>query len=118
MLTAYLPVLFFIGIGLLVGTLPLAIGYFLRPSKPSVSKLSPYECGFRPFENARVPFEVRYYRIAILFILFDVETAFLFPWAVALRKIGWQGFTSMIIFLGLLIVGFIYEWLTGALEWR
>ena len=85
---------------------------------PDPVKLSHYECGFAAFEDARLPFDVRFYFVAILFIIFDLETAFLFPWAVALRKIGWFGFSAMVIFLGLLIVGFIYEWKKGALEWE
>lgn len=118
MLTNYLPILIFIAIGLLIGVLPIALGSLISPRKPTPEKLSPYECGFPAFEDARVPFDVRYYLVAILFILFDLETAFLFPWAVVLRDIGWFGFVSMMIFLSLLVVGFIYEWAKGALEWR
>jgi len=118
MLTNYLPVLLFIGVGLLIGVAPIVIGSLISPKNPTPEKLAPYECGFPAFEDTRLPFDVRYYLVAILFILFDLETAFLFPWAVALREIGWFGFWSMIIFLGLLTIGFAYEWCKGALEWR
>lgn len=114
----YLPVLLFIGVGLLIGVLPMLIGALVSPKKPSAEKLAAYECGITPFENARLPFDVRFYLVAILFILFDLETAFLFPWAVMLRHIGWFGFIAMAIFVFILIVGFIYEWGKGALEWR
>lgn len=118
MLETYFPVLVFIGVGLVIGTAPIALGFILGPRKPDKAKLSPYECGFDHFEDARLPFDVRFYLVAILFIIFDLETAFLFPWAVVLRKIGWLGFWSMMFFLGILIVGFIYEWKKGALEWE
>jgi NADH-quinone oxidoreductase subunit A len=118
MLTNYLPILLFIGVGLLVGVVPMILGSFIGPRNPTSEKLSPYECGFAAFEDARLPFDVRYYLVAILFILFDLETAFLFPWGVVLREIGWFGFWSMMIFLLLLTIGFIYEWSKGALEWR
>jgi NADH-quinone oxidoreductase subunit A len=118
MLTNYLPILIFVAIGLFIGVLPIALGSLISPRKPTPEKLSAYECGFPAFEDARLPFDVRYYLVAILFILFDLETAFLFPWAVVLRDIGWFGFISMMIFLSLLVVGFIYEWAKGALEWR
>jgi len=118
MLENYLPVLIFIAIGIAIGLLPIVIGYFISPKRPDPAKLSPYECGFTPFEDTRMPFDVRYYLVAILFILFDLETAFLFPWAVVLRHIGWFGFASMMVFLGLLTVGFLYEWKKGALEWE
>ncbi len=118
MLENYLPVLIFIMVGILVGLLPIIIGYFISPKHPNAAKLSPYECGFTPFEDARLPFDVRYYLVAILFILFDLETAFLVPWAVVLRQIGWFGFSSMMFFLALLLIGFIYEWKKGALEWE
>lgn len=95
-----------------------AIGALLSPHRPDAEKNSPYECGFVPFEDARLPFDVRFYLVAILFIIFDLETAFFFPWAVVLRKIGWPGFIAMMIFLGLLVIGFIYEWKRGALEWE
>lgn len=118
MLTHYFPVLVFIVIALVLGLLPVGIGYLLGPKRPDAAKLSPYECGFEAFDDARMPFDVRFYLVAILFIIFDLEAAFLLPWAVVLRRIGWLGFWSMMIFLGILIVGFIYEWKRGALEWE
>lgn len=118
MLQHYLPVLIFMGVALALGVLPLLLGGLLGPHRPNREKNSPYECGFSPFEDARTPFNVRYYLVAILFIIFDLETAFLFPWAVVLKRIGWFGFWAMIVFLTLLLVGFIYEWKKGALEWE
>lgn len=118
MLENYLPILVFIAIGVLFGVLPILIGAFLSPKRPDPAKLSPYECGFPAFEDTRLPFDVRYYLVAILFIIFDLETAFLFPWGTMLRHIGWFGFWSMAIFIGLLLIGFIYEWKKGALEWE
>ena len=94
------------------------LGKILAPSKPDAEKLSPYECGFEAFEDARMKFDVRFYLVAILFILFDLEIAFLFPWAIVLKEIGTFGFVSMMIFLAILVVGFIYEWMKGALEWE
>ncbi len=117
MLQEYFPILMFIAIGLAVGVVPVAIGRLVAPHRPDAQKLSPYECGFEAFEDARMRFDVRYYLIAILFILFDLEIAFLFPWAVVLNEIGAFGFFSMLLFLVLLVVGFIYEWKKGALEW-
>jgi NADH-quinone oxidoreductase subunit A len=114
----YLPVLLFILVGTGVGVAPLVIGKLLGPSKPDAAKLSPYECGFEAFEDARMQFDVRYYLVAILFILFDLEIAFLFPWAVSMGTIGFVGFISMMIFLAILVVGFIYEWSKGALDWE
>jgi NADH-quinone oxidoreductase subunit A len=96
----------------------MVLGKLLGPSRPDPEKLSPYECGFEAFEDARMQFDVRYYLVAILFILFDLEIAFLFPWAVALNDIGWAGFLAMMLFLGILVVGFAYEWAKGALEWE
>ena len=113
----YFPILMFVLVGIAVGVLPVAMGFILAPSRPDPEKLSPYECGFEAFEDARMKFDVRYYLIAILFILFDLEIAFLFPWAVSLGDIGVYGFWSMMIFLGILTIGFIYEWRKGALEW-
>ena len=113
-LEAYLPVL----LGLAIGVAPQAIGYFLGPQRPNEAKNSPYECGFEAFEDARMKFDVRYYLVAILFILFDLEIAFLFPWAVALKEIGPVGFWAMMIFLAILVVGFAYEWKKGALDWE
>lgn len=114
----YLPVLLFILVGIGVGVGPLVLGKLLGPSKPTPEKLSPYECGFEAFEDARMKFDVRYYLVAILFIIFDLEIAFLFPWAVSLDAIGFFGFAAMMIFLGVLVVGFIYEWKRGALDWE
>jgi NADH-quinone oxidoreductase subunit A len=118
MLTEYFPILLFILVGLGIGVVPMALGWLLGPRRPDPEKLSPYECGFEAFEDARMKFDVRYYLVAILFILFDLEIAFLFPWAIALRDIGLFGFVSMMIFLAILVVGFVYEWMTGALEWE
>src|SRR5213592_5192626 len=116
-LDPYLPVILFILIGVAVGIAPQALGFLLGPRKPDQAKNSPYECGFEAFEDARMKFDVRYYLVAILFILFDLEIAFLFPWATVINDIGFAGFLSMMIFLAILIVGFIYEWMKGALEW-
>ena len=118
MLETYFPVLLFIGIGLAIGVVPMTLGALLGPSKPDSEKNSPYECGFEAFEDARMKFDVRYYLVAILFILFDLEIAFLFPWAMVLTEIGAFGFVAMMIFLAILVVGFIYEWKKGALEWE
>jgi NADH-quinone oxidoreductase subunit A len=103
---------------LAVGVAPQLIGYLLGPQKPDAEKNAPYECGFEAFEDARIKFDVRYYLVAILFILFDLEIAFLFPWAVSLKEIGLTGFVAMMIFLGILVVGFVYEWKKGALDWE
>jgi NADH-quinone oxidoreductase subunit A len=118
MLEQYFPVLLFIIVGVGVGMALLTVGRFVAPNRPDPEKLSPYECGFEAFEDARMKFDVRYYLIAILFILFDLEIAFLFPWAIVLPDIGIFGFWSMMIFLAILIVGFVYEWKKGALEWE
>jgi NADH-quinone oxidoreductase subunit A len=118
MLENYFPILLFILIGLAIGALILVIGKVLGPNKPDPEKLSPYECGFEAFEDARMKFDVRYYLIAILFILFDLEIAFLFPWAIVLNEIGLFGFGAMMVFLSILVVGFVYEWKKGALEWE
>lgn len=118
MLENYLPILIFLIVGALIAILASLIGYLLHPPAPDKHKNAPYECGFEPFSDARIPFDVRYYLVAILFIIFDLETAFLVPWAVSFRKIGWYGMVVMGIFLGLLIVAFIYEWKKGALEWE
>ena len=106
-LEQYLPVLLFILVGVAVGVVPLVLGRLLGPNRPDAEKNSPYECGFEAFEDARMKFDVRYYLVAILFILFDLEIAFLFPWAVAMKEIGAGGFWSMMVFLGILVVGFI-----------
>ena len=118
MLEQYFPILLFIIVGLGLGVLLLSVGTLLAPNRPNPAKLSPYECGFEAFEDARMKFDVRYYLIAILFILFDLEIAFLFPWAVVLQDVGFEGFVAMMIFLLILIVGFAYEWKKGALEWE
>lgn len=118
MLEAYLPILVFIGIGLVLAIVLLVLGLLLAPHRPDPEKDSPFECGFEAFEDARIKFDVRYYLVAILFIIFDLEIAFLFPWAVVLDEIGTFGLVSMGIFLGILILGFIYEWKKGALEWE
>ena len=121
MLANYLPVLIFLtvatGLALLLMSLGLLIGRWKVRAKDDVQKLSPYECGFEAFEDSRMKFDVRYYLVAILFIVFDLEIAFLFPWAVALQKIGTFGLIAMGFFLLILVVGFIYEWKKGALEW-
>lgn len=108
----------FVVIGLLVGVGPIVLGKLVAPNRPDAEKLSPYECGFEAFEDTRMRFDVRYYLVAILFILFDLEIAFLFPWAVVLRDIGMFGFGAMLVFLAILTIGFIYEWKKGALEWE
>ena len=117
MLEQYFPILLFIVVGLVLGGILLTVGLIVSPNRPDPRKLSPYECGFEAFEDARMKFDVRYYLVAILFILFDLEIAFLFPWAIVLPEIGEFGFWAMMIFLLILVVGFIYEWKKGALEW-
>ena len=118
LLAAYLPILVFIAIAVGLAMVIVAASYIVARQRPDSEKLSPYECGFEPFSDARSRFDVRFYLVAILFIIFDLEVAFLFPWAVALGAIGLFGFWSMIVFLGVLTVGFIYEWQKGALEWE
>jgi len=117
-LDEYLPVLLFIAVGIAVGVVPQVLGYVLGPNRPDPAKNSAYECGFEAFGDARMQFDVRYYLVAILFILFDLEIAFLFPWAVSLKEIGFEGYLAGMIFLGILSVGFIYEWMKGALNWE
>jgi len=121
MLANYFPILLFIIVGAAVGVAPIvmgsAISRLLGVHRPDSEKLSPYECGFEAFEDARMKFDVRYYLVAILFILFDLEIAFLFPWAIVLHEIGLFGLMAMLVFLAILVVGFIYEWKKGALEW-
>jgi NADH-quinone oxidoreductase subunit A len=117
LLNDYLPLVIFIGLSLVIGLALLVAPFLVAYQNPDPEKLSAYECGFNPFDDARMKFDVRFYLVAILFIIFDLEVAFLFPWAVAFKDIGWFGFTSMMIFLGVLTVGFIYEWRKGALEW-
>jgi NADH-quinone oxidoreductase subunit A len=119
-LNSYLPILLFLIVGALVGIAPVLIGMMLGPNRPDPEKLSPYECGFEAFEDARMKFDVRYYLVAILFILFDLEVAFLFPWGATLGDLGqWSaGFWAMMLFLAILTVGFVYEWKKGALDWE
>ena len=118
MLQEYFPILLFIAVGLAVGVAPVVLGSLLAPNRQDSEKLSPYECGFEAFEDARMRFDVRYYLVAILFTLFDLEIAFLFPWAVVLEQIGLFGFLAMLVFLTILVVGFVYEWKKGALDWE
>jgi NADH-quinone oxidoreductase subunit A len=117
-LAEYLPILIFLGIAVALAAIILLASVVIAPQRPDREKLSAYECGFEPFEDSRGRFDVRFYLVAILFIIFDLEVAFLFPWAVSLGHIGLFGFWSMIVFLGVLTVGFIYEWRKGALEWE
>jgi NADH-quinone oxidoreductase subunit A len=121
MLENYFPILMFIIVGAVFGVVPIVLGSgvsrLLGVHRPDSEKLSPYECGFEAFEDARMKFDVRYYLVAILFILFDLEIAFLFPWAIVLRELGMFGFLAMVVFLAILVVGFVYEWKKGALEW-
>ena len=117
MLAEYVPVLIFLLVAGGIGLLLLALGYVFAPRRPDPEKSSSYECGFEAFEDTRMKFDVRYYLVAILFIVFDLEIAFLFPWAVALDRIGVAGVLAMGVFLLVLVVGFIYEWKKGALEW-
>jgi NADH-quinone oxidoreductase subunit A len=118
LLREYLPILIFIGIAMALAIVIVLASFFVARQKPDAEKLSPYECGFEPFSDARSKFDVRFYLVSILFIIFDLEVAFLFPWAVTLGRIGLFGFWSMMVFLGVLTVGFIYEWKKGALEWE
>ena len=117
-LSEYLSIIIFLSISLLLSIGFIAINYIASPSNPDPEKLSAYECGFEAFDNARIEFDVRFYLVAILFIIFDLEIAFLFPWAISLGNIGLLGFYSMMTFLFILTVGFIYEWKKGALEWE
>ena len=117
MLPHYLPILIFLIVAAGLGGVLIILGFILGPRRPNAEKLAPYECGFEAFEDSRMKFDVRYYLVAILFILFDLEIAFLFPWAVSLDVIGHFGIASMLVFISLLVVGFIYEWKKGALEW-
>ncbi len=117
MLAEYLPILIFLAVAGGLGVLLMSLGFLFGPRRPDAAKLSPYECGFEAFEDSRMKFDVRYYLVAILFIVFDLEIAFLFPWAVALDSIGLVGLAAMGVFLLVLVVGFIYEWKKGALEW-
>lgn len=118
LLLEYLPILVFLGVAAVISGAAVVLSYFAAQQKPDSEKLSAYECGFEAFDDARARFDVRFYLVAILFIIFDLEVAFLFPWAIGLTEIGAFGFWSMMIFLGVLTVGFIYEWKKGALEWE
>lgn len=118
LLSKYLPILIFLGIAIAIACIAVAASYIVATQRPDVEKNSTYECGFDAFGDSRQKFDVRFYLVAILFIIFDLEVAFLFPWAISLGKIGVFGFWSMMIFLAILTVGFIYEWRKGALEWE
>ncbi len=113
----YFPVLLFVGIALAFGVVTLVLSYFVQPKYPESEKLSAYECGSEPFSDARMPFPVRYYIFAMLFVIFDIEIVFMFPWAVAFNKLGLVGLIEMVVFIGILVVGFWYAWKKGALEW-
>jgi NADH-quinone oxidoreductase subunit A len=117
LLATYFPVLIFLGIAAGIATAMVAGAMLAARQKPYAEKLSTYECGFAPFDDTRRRFDVRFYLVAILFIIFDLEVAFLFPWAVAFKEVGLFGFWSMMVFLGVLTIGFIYEWRKGALDW-
>jgi NADH-quinone oxidoreductase subunit A len=117
MLQEYIPILIFLGISAGLGLVLLSLGFLIGQGRKDEEKLSPYECGFEAFDDSRMKFDVRYYLVAILFIIFDLEIAFLFPWAVSLDTVGKFGLLSMGLFLAILVVGFIYEWKKGALEW-
>lgn len=117
-MAAYIPILVFLALALVVAVAMTAIPRILAPKRAYGEKMSPYECGFEAFDDARGRFDIRFYLVAILFVVFDLEVAFLFPWAMAFKSIGMFGFISMMLFLGVLIVGFIYEWKKGALEWE
>ena len=118
MLEEYLPILLFLIVSLIFSVGALSLSFVLSPKKPNDEKLSPYECGFEPFDDARTKFDIRFYLVALLFIIFDLEVAFLFPWAISLENICLFGYFSMMIFLIILTIGFIYEWKKGALEWE
>jgi NADH-quinone oxidoreductase subunit A len=117
LLQDYLPIVIFIGIASVIALALMVSPFILAYRQPDPEKLSAYECGFAAFDDARMKFDVRFYLVAILFIIFDLEVAFLFPWAVAFGDLGWFGFWSMMVFLGVLTIGFVYEWRKGALEW-
>lgn len=122
MVDQYFPVLMFMVVGVLIGVIPMVLGrtisVLLGTHKPDAEKISPYECGFQAFEDARMQFDVRYYLVAILFILFDLEVAFLLPWAAVIKEVAFPGYVAMMVFLAILVVGFVYEWAKGALEWE
>ncbi|HEY7647091.1 MAG TPA: NADH-quinone oxidoreductase subunit A [Hyphomicrobiales bacterium] len=117
LLADYLPLVIFFGVALFIGVLLLVAPFVVAPNNPDPEKVSAYECGFPAFDDARMKFDIRFYLVSILFIIFDLEVAFLFPWAVAFKEAGLFGFWAMMIFLGVLTIGFIYEWRKGALEW-
>jgi NADH-quinone oxidoreductase subunit A len=117
LLSNYLPIVIFIGLSAVIGLALMVAPFLVAFKKPDPEKVSAYECGFDAFDDARMKFDVRFYLVSILFIIFDLEVAFLFPWAVAFKEVGWFGFWSMMVFLGVLTVGFVYEWKKGALEW-
>jgi NADH-quinone oxidoreductase subunit A len=117
LLADYLPLVLFIGLAIVIGCALLVAPFLVAYQNPDPEKLSAYECGFNAFDDARMKFDIRFYLVAILFIIFDLEVAFLFPWAVAFKEVGWFGLSSMLVFLGVLTIGFIYEWKKGALEW-
>ena len=118
LLNSYLPIIVFLGISLVIGIALLVVPFIVAYKAPDAEKLSAYECGFNAFDDARMKFDIRFYLVAILFIIFDLEVAFLFPWAVSFASVGWLGFWSMMVFLAILTVGFAYEWRKGALEWE
>jgi NADH-quinone oxidoreductase subunit A len=113
----YFPIVLFIGIALAFGVVTLLISYLVQPKYPEAEKLSPYECGSEPFSDARMPFPVRYYIFAMLFVIFDIEVIFLYPWAVVFDKIGLVGLVEMLVFIGLFLMAYVYAWKKGALEW-
>ncbi|WP_105984723.1 MULTISPECIES: NADH-quinone oxidoreductase subunit A [unclassified Brucella] len=117
LLSSYLPIVIFLGVAIVIGAALLVAPFLVAYRQPDPEKLSAYECGFNAFDDARMKFDIRFYLVSILFIIFDLEVAFLFPWAVSFGQIGWFGFLSMMAFLGVLTIGFIYEWKKGALEW-
>ncbi len=118
LLLSYLPVAIFIGVALAIGLALMMSAFLIAIRRPDAEKLSAYECGFDAFDDARMHFDIRFYLVSILFIIFDLEVAFLFPWAISLKQVGMFGFWSMMVFLGVLTVGFVYEWRKGALEWN
>ena len=118
LLVSYLPIVIFLGVALVIGLALMVAPFLVAYRAPDPEKLSAYECGFNAFDDARMKFDIRFYLVSILFIIFDLEVAFLFPWAVALKVIGVFGWASMMVFLGVLTIGFIYEWKKGALEWE
>ncbi len=117
LLLSYLPIAIFIGVAMAIGLALMLSAFLIAIRRPDTEKLSAYECGFDAFDDARMNFDIRFYLVAILFIIFDLEVAFLFPWAISLKEVGVFGFWSMMVFLGILTVGFVYEWRKGALEW-